>query len=118
MDKETQMLTIFFRHDQSKSLDEIQAHLRANGFWRDFPPEGMEIVSWVVMMGIGHVVTLRLPQSRLRELNMIVEKKAWKAFTTEFYPTYDFLPIISSSTPRQQPGIKKSSRKGCFFLRG
>jgi hypothetical protein len=92
MDTETQLITIFFRHNQSKNLDEIQAHLKESGFWRDFPPPGIEIVSWVVMMGIGHVVTLRLPPSRLRELNIVVEKKAWKAFTTEFYTTYDFLP--------------------------
>jgi hypothetical protein len=92
MNTETQLITIFFRHNQSKNLDEIQAHLKDSGFWRDFPPPGMEIVSWVVMMGIGHVVTLRLPPSRLRELNIVVEKKAWKAFTTEFYTTYDFLP--------------------------
>ena len=92
MNTETQMITIFFRHNQSKNLDEIQAHLKDSGFWRDFPPPGIEIVSWVVMMGIGHVVTLRLPPSRLRELNIVVEKKAWKAFTTEFYTTYDFLP--------------------------
>ena len=92
MKNETQMITIFFRHNQSKNLDEIQAYLRESGFWKDFPPQGMEIVSWVVMMGIGHVVTLNLPPSRLRELNIIVERKAWKAFTTEFYPTYDFLP--------------------------
>ncbi len=92
MDTETMLITIFFRHNQSKNLDEIQAHLKESGFWRDFPPPGIEIVSWVVMMGIGHVVTLRLPPSRLRELNIVVEKKAWKAFTTEFYTTYDFLP--------------------------
>lgn len=92
MDTEKQMVTVFFRHNQQKNLDEIQAQLRESGFWKDFPPEGMEILSWVVMMGIGHVVTLRLPPSRLRELNMVVEKKAWKAFTTEFYLTYDFLP--------------------------
>ena len=92
MDTETQLITIFFRHNQSKNLDEIQAHLKESGFWRDFPPPGIEIVSWVVMMGIGHGVTLRLPPSRLRELNIVVEKKAWKAFTTEFYTTYDFLP--------------------------
>lgn len=87
------LLTIFFKHDQSKNLDEIQVLLRESEFWRDFPPEGIDIVSWYVMMGIGHVVTLRVPSSRLREVNMIIEKKAWKAFTTEFYPTYDFEPF-------------------------
>ena len=93
METEQQILTIFFKHNQAKNLDEIQAHLREGGFWREFPPEGMEILSWYVMMGIGHVVTLKVPPSRLRELNIVVEKRGWKAFTTEFYPTYDFLPF-------------------------
>ncbi len=93
MDENFQMLTIFFRHNQAKNLDEIQAYLRESGFWREFPPDGMEIVAWHVMMGIGHVVTLKVPPDRLRELNIVVEKRAWKAFTTEFYPTYDFLPF-------------------------
>ncbi|MEL7591135.1 MAG: hypothetical protein AAGU17_07545 [Anaerolineaceae bacterium] len=93
MPDDVQMITIFFKHDQSKNLDEIQAYLRENGFWREFPPEGIEIVSWQVMMGIGHVVTIKVPASRLREVNIVIEKRAWKAFTTEFYPTYDFMPF-------------------------
>lgn len=93
MSVDQQMLTIFFKHDQSKNLEDIQAYLKESGFWKVFPPEGMEIVNWVVMMGIGHVVTLLVPTSRLRELNIIIEKHAWPAFSTEFYPTYDFLPF-------------------------
>ena len=91
MEGDGSLITVFFRHDQSKNLDEIQAYLRESGFWREFPPDGIEIVSWQVMMGIGHVVTIRVPADRLREVNMVIEKRAWKAFTTEFYPTYDFL---------------------------
>jgi hypothetical protein len=87
------LLTIFLRHDQSKNLAEINKELEATNFWRDFPPEGIEIQSWYVMMGIGQVVTLRVPPARLREINVAIESKAWKPFRTEFYPTYDFLPI-------------------------
>lgn len=87
------LLTIFLRHDQSKTLDQIQAHLKATGFYRSFPPQGIEVVSWTVMMGIGQVVTLRLPAERLREVNRMIEEKAWGAFRTEFYPTYDFVPV-------------------------
>lgn len=93
MENDQYLLTVFFKHNQTKNLDEIQALLRESGFWKDFPPQGMEIVSWYVMMGIGHVVTLKVPSSRLREINMIIEKKSWKAFSTEFYPTYDFEPF-------------------------
>jgi hypothetical protein len=87
------LLTIFLRHDQSKTLEQIQAHLKETGFYRSFPPQGIEVVSWTVMMGIGQVVTLRLPAERLREINRMIEEKAWGAFRTEFYPTYDFVPV-------------------------
>lgn len=87
------LLTIFLKHDQSKTLGEIQAQLDKNGFNHNFPPPGVELVSWYVMMGIGQVVTLRVPPAKLREVNLAVENSAWGAFRTEFYPTYDYLPI-------------------------
>jgi hypothetical protein len=87
------LLTIFLKHDQSKTLEEINKHLEATGFWKDFPPEGTEVVSWYVMMGIGQVVTLRVPAEKLREVNLLIEKKAWGAFKTDFYPTYDFKKV-------------------------
>jgi hypothetical protein len=89
----TILLTIFFRHDQSKPLGEINAELRKNGYYEHFPPPGVEIVSWYVMMGIGQVVTLRLPAERLREVNRVIEETAWGPYRTEFYPTYDYKPI-------------------------
>ena len=87
---ETTMLTVFLRHDESKTLDEITAHLRRTGWYHRFPPPGVEIVSWHVVMGIGQVVTLRLPPGKLRETNRVIEQCAWGAFRTEFHPTYDF----------------------------
>jgi hypothetical protein len=83
------MLTIFFKHDQSRPVSELNAQLAKQGFDKNFPPPGIEVVSWYVMMGIGQVITLRLPASRLREVNRIVENTAWGAYHTEFYATYD-----------------------------
>lgn len=93
---DTVMITVFLRHQQDKNLGEINERLAATEFWADFPPEGVEIVSWYVMMGIGQVVTLAVPPSRLRDVNLAIEKKAWGAFSTEFYPTYDFRPIAGN----------------------
>jgi len=93
------MLTIFLRHDQSKTLDELQKHLKETGFTDAFPPQGIEIVSWYVMMGIGQVVTLRVPPARLREVNRMIEQKAWGAYRTDFYPTYDYLPVWKEAHP-------------------
>jgi hypothetical protein len=87
------MLTVFMKHDQSRPLAELNAQAEKQGFYKAFPPDGVEVVSWYVMMGIGQVVTLRLPASRLREVNRIFETSAWGAYRTEFYATYDFKAI-------------------------
>ena len=87
------MLTVFLKHRQSMNLAEINQKLEHTGFWRKFPPDGVEVVSWYVMMGIGQVVTLRLPVEQLRAVNLAIEQNAWGAFETEFYPTYDFRPV-------------------------
>ena len=87
------LLTLFLKHDQSKKLDEIQGILTEQGFFDAFPPKGVSVVSWYVMMGIGQVVTLEVPAHQLNEVNLAIEKTAWKAFTTEFYPTYNLYPI-------------------------
>jgi hypothetical protein len=86
----TFLLTIFLRHDETKTLPEINEHLRQGGWYKSFPPPGVEIVSWYVMMGIGQVVTLRVPADKLREVNRVIENSAWGGYRTEFYPTYDY----------------------------
>ena len=91
------MLTIFLKHDQSKTLDEINAHAKQAGFDKLFPPAGVEVVSWYVMMGIGQVVTLRFPAERLREVNLAIEHGAWGSYRTEFYATYDYKPMWEAS---------------------
>lgn len=92
--KDSILLTVFLKHNQSNSFEEFQEILEEQGFFETFPPKGVTVVSWYVMMGIGQVVTLEVPAHQLREVNLAVEKSAWKAFTTEFYPTYNLYPIF------------------------
>jgi opacity protein-like surface antigen len=92
-DKGQLLLTIFFKHDQSKNLDEINEQLKRQKFYEKFPPKDVQVVSWYVMMGIGQVVTLRFPAERLREVNRAVEQSAWGGYHTEFYPTYDYKAV-------------------------
>jgi hypothetical protein len=74
------LLTIFLKHRQSMNLAEINRKLDETGFWRKFPPEGVEVVSWYVMMGVGQVVTLKFPAEKLRPVNRAIEQYAWGAF--------------------------------------
>ena len=87
------LLTVVLRHDQSKTLSEINERLKQNGYFQKYPPEGIEVVSWYIVMGIGQVVTLRVPAERLREVNRAVKETAWSAYRSEFYPTYDYKAV-------------------------
>ena len=90
-----ELLTIFLRHDETMTLEEINRRLKKNGWFDHFPPPEVDVVSWYVMMGIGQVVTLRFPAERLRDINHLVESEAWGAFSTEFYPTYDYRALYA-----------------------
>ncbi|HEY6700442.1 MAG TPA: hypothetical protein VI137_06410 [Pseudolabrys sp.] len=96
------LLTIFLKHDQSKTLEQINTQLKDQGFYKAFPPAGIEVVSWYVMMGIGQVVTLRVPAERLREVNRAIEMTAWGAYRTEFYPTYDYKKVAEDQRAKAQ----------------
>ena len=96
------MLTVFLKHDQSRPLSELNAQLQRQGYYKAFPPEGVEVVSWYVMMGIGQVVTLRLPAERLREVNRAIEQTAWGGYRTEFYPTYDYKAVAEDLHAKAQ----------------
>ncbi|OLC60133.1 MAG: hypothetical protein AUG14_08560 [Candidatus Rokubacteria bacterium 13_1_20CM_2_68_19] len=89
------LLTVLLHHDQSKPLDEIMAHAKKTGFYRDFPPEGAEIVSWVVAMSYGFIIQLRVAPGALRSVNRYMEQKAWGAFRYQVFPSYDFVPIAA-----------------------
>jgi hypothetical protein len=105
-DDERIMLTILLRHDQSNNLDAVQTKLKEADWWERFPPEGVEIVSWVVAMGLGQVVTVRLAPSRLAALNVELERSAWGVFRTECYPAYDFVPVRERIRERVRQGGK------------
>lgn len=88
------LLTIFLKHDQSMNLNEIEKIRTDQGFYKNFPPEGVSVVNWYVVMGIGQMVVLELPASKLSAVNLAIERTAWKAFKTEIYPTYNLYPIV------------------------
>ncbi len=88
------LLTIFLKHDQSMNLHEIEKIRTDQGFYENFPPEGVSVVNWFVVMGVGQMVVLELPASKLAAVNLAIERTAWKAFKSEIYPTYDLYPIV------------------------
>lgn len=79
---ELMMMTIFLRHDETKTLDEIDADLAKTGFQKSFPPPGIEVVSWYVMMGSGEVnLALSARQASRREpLNTALGVRSGRSF--------------------------------------
>ena len=51
-------------------------------------------------MGVGQVVTLRVPPARLREVNRVLEQTAWGGYRTEFCRTYDYRAIAEEERKR------------------
>jgi hypothetical protein len=108
----TLLLTVVLKHDQSQNIDQIQQRLAARQWWDRFPPAGCEVVSWTVAMGLGQVVTLRLPPERLPAVNVEIERSAWGVFATEFYATYDFVPVRERIRARYAAGEWNSETGG------
>jgi uncharacterized protein with GYD domain len=96
IDTDKILVTVVLKHQQDKSLSELQKKMDENRFWQSFPPKGMEIDSWYVMMGLGQVITLKVAPKDLRTLNLAIEKSAWGIFDTNIYPTYEFKDIAQS----------------------
>ena len=101
------MITILLKHHQDKNIEELREIREKNGFTQNFPPSSAKVISWYVMMGIGQVVTVKIPASELRALNMSVEQSVWGAFSTEFYPTYDLQPFIQEAKVKMQKDKEK-----------
>jgi hypothetical protein len=74
-DKDTMLLTVFLKHDQSMNNIERRALLDESGFDDMFPPEGVEIVDHYVMMGIGQVIVMRFPPDHLRRVNLRLSRR-------------------------------------------
>jgi hypothetical protein len=101
-DSEAFLLTVFLKHDQTMNNDERRVLLDNTGWDDMFPPEGVEIVSHYVMMGIGQVIVMRVPPERLRLLNIAIERGAWGAYQTEFYVTYDLAAARAAQAAASQ----------------
>jgi hypothetical protein len=87
------LVTVIFKHQQDKNLMEIRRKLEVNGFWDLFPPKDARVVSWNIVMGLGQVVTVKIPTASVRNLNLSIQNGAWGAYDTEIYLSYDYMPI-------------------------
>jgi hypothetical protein len=105
------LMHFILKHDQSRNLAELTQVMKENKFWIEFPPEGIEIDSWYVVIGVGQVVTLRVPPARLREVNLAIERSAWKAFRTEAYAAYDLKQAAQSFREKAKAEAAAASPK-------
>lgn len=95
------MLTILLKHDETRPSTELNAQLEKQGFYQAFPPAGVEVVSWNIVMGIGQVVTLRLSASQLRESIASSRPRPGAPITLNSMQRTAIRPLESDSTTRR-----------------
>jgi hypothetical protein len=100
LDEDAVLVTTFLKHTQNLTLEEMGENLRKNGFFESFPPDGVEVVSGYQLMSFGHVVTLKVPPAKVREVNRALESGSYTTFKSEVYLGYDFWPVMQSITGR------------------
>jgi hypothetical protein len=71
------------------------AELRTTGGCRAFPPEGSELVSWVVAMSYGFILQLRVEPDEARALDRARGRRPGGAFRHQVSPSYDVAPIAA-----------------------
>jgi hypothetical protein len=98
------LLTIVMKHHPGLTLDDVQSRMKSSDWWESFPPVGTRVVSWTVAMGLGQILTLELPPEKLPLVNLELERRAWGVFSTECYPTYDFVPVRERIRERVRHG--------------
>ena len=99
-DAEAVLVTIFLKHTQQLTLEQMTDRLRETGFWAKFPPDGVEVVSWYQLMSFGHVLTLKVPPIKVREVNRALEAASYTVFQSEVYLGYDFRPVVEAIKAR------------------
>ena len=109
------MITIFLKHQKDKDLDSLQAIQKKNNFSGLFPPASARVVSWYVMMGgIGQVVTVKIPAAELRTLNRSIERGAWGALTLNFMRR-TILCLCGKSSFKKLKGNKIDFSQNTFY---
>ena len=106
------LLTVVLRHDQSRTFEEIGKHLDSKQFWKQFPPPGIEIESWYVMMGLGHVITLRVPPARLGRLTSQSRRPPGARFGLTFTQPTTIVKLHASGEKRLLNNSSHMGRRG------
>jgi len=102
IDNDSMMVTVFLRHQQENPVDSIQGRVMKQKFYEKLSQSHARVLSWNVVMGIGQIITLRFKPEYVREVNQVFESGAWGGFNTEFYPTYDFIPIYPKMLEKEE----------------
>jgi hypothetical protein len=54
------------------------------------------------MIGIGQGATVGFPAEKLRDINQVIERKAWGGYRTEFYPTYNYRALCQQEQEKNR----------------
>lgn len=98
--KDTILLTLFLHHDQTKTFATIKQQEKDTGFDKAFPPAGVEIVNWYILLGSGQEIVLKLPPDKLRETLGVIERCTYGVYKSEWYIAYDYKDIRAAAVAK------------------
>jgi hypothetical protein len=96
------LVTVVLKYQQDKNFAELRRLLEAQGFWDMFPISEARVVSWNIAIGLGHIITLKMPAGSVRRLNLAIQNGAWGAFNSDIYLSYEYLPIWKDYIERRE----------------
>jgi len=95
-DPGTLMMTVILKPNPGRRKSAAGLVARQK-LYENFPPPGSSVISWYEAKGLGEIVSLAFPCALLRTVNLSLEKFGWKAYSTQFYASYDFYPVASET---------------------
>lgn len=96
------LVTVVLKYQQDKNFSELRRILEAQGFWDLFPVSEARVVSWNIAIGLGHIITMKMPAGSIRRLNLAIQNGAWGAFNSEIYLSYEYMPIWKDYVERRK----------------
>jgi hypothetical protein len=104
------LLTVVLHQEDDLTVEQMRSTFEKNDFQAVFPPRGARVESWHGVLGLGHVITLRLPAHQIPEVRQDIEEREWGDIRPRLYTSYDYRQLWREDGGRLGDQPSRSSR--------
>lgn len=105
------LLTVVLHQEDDLTVEQMRSVFKENRFQAVFPPAGARVESWHGVLGLGHVITLRLAAHQIPEVRHEIEQREWGDISPRLYTSYDYRRLWDDSGGRLGDQPSRSGRK-------